>query len=75
MKLCRRKTDGAVFKASCPPDYCGGQAIADVLRGRLAFYFLGVKWQPRKWWQLRGKWVETGEAWEPTSDEFDVFDA
>lgn len=70
--LCRRKSDGAMFRPSCPPDYCEGQAIADAIMGRRLFYFEGIRWQPRRWWQLRGRWVDTGEVWQPESGEFEV---
>lgn len=72
MVLCRRKTDGAIFRPSHPGDYCHGQAMADAILGRLRFYFRGVRWQPRRWWQIRGRWIDTGEIWEPESGEFDV---
>jgi hypothetical protein len=72
MVLCRRKTDGAIFRPSHPDDYCHGQAMADAILGNLRFYFRGVRWQPRRWWQIRGRWIDTGEIWESESGEFDV---
>lgn len=75
MVLCRRKTDGALFRASYPEGYDSGQAIADILLGKRTFYFRGVRWQPRRWWQARGRWIDTGEIWTPASGEFEVIDA
>ncbi len=75
MKLCKRKSDGAMFRPSYPDGYDGAQAMADTLIGRTTFYFRGVRWQSRKWWQLSGCWVDTGEIWQPKSGEFDVVDA
>lgn len=73
MTLCRRKSDGAMFRASVPDDYTEADAIVDCLSlKKLEFYFRGVLWQPRRWWQRRGCWVDRGEIWEPESGEFDV---
>ncbi len=72
MTLCRRKTDGAMFRPSFPDGYDGWQATTSTLNRKEFFYFRMVKWQPRRWWQIRGRWVDTGEIWEPTSGEFDV---
>lgn len=72
MTLCRRKTDGAMFRASTPDDYTFAQSLADMFALKAEFYFRGIVWQPRRWWQLHGRWVDTGEVWEPTSGEFDV---
>lgn len=75
MRLCRRKTDGAIFRPSFPDGYTQKDAFTDMMRGQMRFYFQGVRWEPRKWWQMRGRWVDTGEVWEPESGEFDVSDA
>lgn len=75
MKLCRRKTDGAMFRPSYPDDYTGEKSMADAFTGRATFYFRSVRWQPRRWWQLHGQWIDTGEIWQPQSGEFDVLDA
>ena len=74
-KLCKRKSDGKMFRPSCPDNYNEGNALADLFSGKDCFYFRGVEWQDRKWFQLRGKWVDTGEIWEPNSGEFDVIDS
>lgn len=75
MKLCKRKTDGAMFRPSYPDNYDSGQAVADALAGTTKFYFREVRWVAPRWWQLRGKWVDTGVIWTPSSGEFDVIDA
>ena len=72
MDLCRRKADGAMFRASFPDDYDAGKALADCFSGVTKFYFRGVIWKPRRWWQFKGHWLDTGEIWEPESGEFEV---
>lgn len=77
IKLCKRKTDGAMFRPSYPDDYSVADAIADAADGHPKFYFRGVKWQPRKWWKIwqpRGEWIDTGDIWQPQSGEFTVID-
>ena len=72
MTLCKRKADGAMFRPSFPDDYDAGKAMADMFTGKSSFYFRGIKWEPRRWWQFRGRWIDTGEIWQPESGEFDV---
>lgn len=74
MKLCKRKTDGAMFRPSYPDGYDEVDSIVDCVRGTISFYLRGVQWKPRRWWQLRGRWIDTGEIWTPQSGEFDVVD-
>lgn len=61
-----------MFRPSYPDDWTDGDALAAVIAGKASFYFRGVRWEPRRWWQLSGQWVDTGEIWEPESGEFDV---
>lgn len=75
MKLCRRKTDGAMFRASHPEGYTEADAVADCLSGQPTFFFRRVQYTPRQWWHLRGRWTDTGEIWKPKSGEFEVVDA
>jgi len=75
MDLCRSKATGKMFRPSYPDDWDDADAIAACIIGRIEFYFCGVSWQPRKWWQFHGRWVDTGEIWKPSSGEFDVIDS
>ena len=75
MDIVRRKSDGAVFRASVPEDphefarICGA-AFADRDGG---FYFRRIRLQPRRWWRFwPPRWFDTGEIWEAKSGEFDV---
>ena len=49
-------------------------ALADTLSCTFRFYFIGIVWQPRKWWQFEGQWIDTSEVWQPESGEFEVID-
>ena len=78
MKLCRRKTDGAMYRPSYLDGYDRADAVADCLRsGPLRFYFRRVEFRPGRWlpFPCKGRWIDTGEVWEPESGEFDVIDA
>lgn len=75
MNLVKRKSDGTIFEASFPEWWNEGDALMSMLHhDAYQFYFREVKWQPRKWWQLKGKWVRTGVIWQTNSIlEFDVY--
>ena len=73
-KICRRNTDGQLFRPSFRDGYNDSQAIVDTLTGRASFYFRAVEWRPYRWWPWCGRWVDTGEIWEPQAGEFDIFD-
>ena len=75
VKLCRRVADGTWWEPSYADGYDEGRAIADVLTGRVDWYFRGVRWVEAPWWQFwrKGEWVRTGEVWEPADGkEFKV---
>lgn len=72
-KLAVRKDDKAVFQPSYPDDYEEASAIADIIRGTIAWYFRRIVPVPRRWWHLRRRWKRTGEIWGTTTpDTFDV---
>ena len=74
MKLCKRKSDGTMFRPSTPDNYGEFEAMVDLFKGIHRFYFREVEFRPRKWYQFKGKWVDTGKVWEPSSGEFEVLD-
>ena len=83
MNIVRRKSDGAVFRASHPEDpETFARICGDAFAGG-GFYFRRIRLQPKRWWRWRqrlwpfwrlwpSRWVETGEIWEPKSGEFNV---
>lgn len=74
-KIIVRKSDGALFRPSHPDWWTEADAVAATLSGDgPMFYFRGVAWVPGRVlpWPRRGRWVDTGEIWEPASGEFSV---
>ena len=70
-KLCRCKVTGKLFRPSFPSDYDEGQAFADTVAGKRAFYFREVRRVRR--WLLPDYWQDTGAIWQPESWlEFEV---
>ena len=74
--LCKRKTDGALFRPSFPDDYNAGQAIADTLTGKKSWYFRRVEPKKvRRWFRTSTIYEDTGEIWCPREGaEFDVIE-
>ncbi len=73
MNIVRRKSDGAVFRASFPEDPMEFARICgNAFAGRGGFYFRRIRLQPKKWWRFWRRWADTGEIWEPKSGEFDI---
>ena len=74
--LCRRKSDGALFRPAFPDGYDAGHAIADALTGTRAWYFQRVEVQTvRRWFRTRTTYEDTGEIWQPTrGNQFDVIE-
>jgi len=73
MKLCVRKSDGAMFRPSFPDGWGDAEATASAFSGRgPQFYFRRIAVQPKRWWHRRERWSDTGETWEPESGEFQV---
>ena len=70
-KIIVRRSDGAYFKSSYPK--IGDTHVFEGRYGGRGYYFRRVEWLPRKWWQVRGEWVETGEIWEPDPDKGEFF--
>ena len=75
--LCKRKTDGALFRPSFPDDYSDVQAIIDTLTGNYLWYFRRVELKKvRRWFWTRVIYEDTGEVWCPREGaEFDVIEA
>lgn len=74
MNICKRNSDGKLFRPSYPDDWTEAEAnlaFAEILAGEsLGYYFREIVWKPFPWW-LRwlfpGYWSDTGEIWEPDS--------
>jgi hypothetical protein len=65
MKVARRRVDGALFRASYPPDWGDGDAIADTLKPGHRFYFIGIEYVPRPWWKFwQPRWRDRDEVWQ-----------
>ena len=77
MKICRRKTDNAMFLPSYPESWDDADALRSLLPGAgCDFYFRRVRLHPRKWYFPFRRWVRTGEIWQPKDPcEFDVLDS
>ena len=73
-KLCIRNSDHTAWEPSCPDGYNEGNVFADLFSGRSGWYFRQVEWEPSPWWKFwtRGRWMRTGEIWEPELGEFEV---
>ena len=69
-KICRRKSDGSLWRPSTPPGYDYGDAMRDTVSGVSRFYFIGICRVHRWWW--RDYWQDTAEVWAPSSGEFQV---
>lgn len=67
--VCKRKTDGVLFRPSYPSNLTRGEVIAACILGKRNFYFRRIK--PVKKWFTR-YFEDTGEIWEPESGEFDI---
>ena len=58
-----RKKDCALFVPSTINGKATLSSMTSTRDSHGNFYFRQIVWQPRRWWQLRGRWVENGESW------------
>lgn len=75
--LCRRRSDGALFRPSYPDGYTEGHAIVDLFTKKgPSWYFRAVRARTvGRWFWRRTVYEDTGDVWEPKmGKEFDVLD-
>ena len=71
--LAQRISDGALFLPSFPADSSDNIILLEMLSERSQYYFRRVIQIERAWWQLRERYMRTGEIWMPLrSSEFNV---
>ena len=72
--LCVRKSDGLIFRPSCPDTYTVGDVYRDMLNGGGQYFFREVVFHSSRIPFKSGRWVQTGYTWSPARHEFDWYD-